>query len=304
MRYDDDSFTALDTRDGRRVTLRMKRIKRAMRPDATPADILKAFPNPNTFNAVLARTQAEAMAKADDGDDDDGGGGGASDHVLSRLADLLVESGRFTDRGHALRHLTSHPAGVALVRTHKSAKEQPMSSIESLENIAKTHGVAGVVEIAKNITESEKSYSITEEEFVKLIDTAARVAHPELGALAFEKIYETNPILARAISVIKAWPSPMSLEPMVATGASGFPTTRLRSGSSPGRGDDSGGVDSVGASDAYEQLVKMAEQQRRAGESASQAFERVYLDPANKHLAEAERSANRPKPTTQYPFPR
>jgi hypothetical protein len=88
---------------------------------------------------------------------------------------------------------------------HKSAKEQPaMSSIESLENIAKTHGVAGVVEIAKNITDAEKSYRITEEEFVKLIDTAARVAHPELGALAFEKVYERNPVLAKAIAVIKA----------------------------------------------------------------------------------------------------
>jgi hypothetical protein len=78
----------------------------------------------------------------------------------------------------------------------------------------------------------------------------------------------------------------------------------MRSGSSPGRGDDSGDVDAVGGSDAYQQLTRLASQQRRAGETASQAFERIYLDPANKHLAEAERSANRPQPTTNYPFPR
>jgi hypothetical protein len=96
----------------------------------------------------------------------------------------------------------------------------------------------------------------------------------------------------------------MSLEPMVATGASGFPSTRMRSGSSPGRGDDSGDVDAVGGSDAYQQLTRLAEQQRRAGETASQAFERVYLDPANRHLAEAERAANRPQPTTYFPMPR
>jgi hypothetical protein len=117
----------------------------------------------------------------------------------------LVESGRFTDRGHALRHLTSHPDGVALVRTHKAAeteKESPMD--KSLQAIAKDHGVPGVVEIAKNIVDEQKSFRLTEEEFCKLIDTAARVAHPELGARAFEKVYERNPLLAAAIAVIKA----------------------------------------------------------------------------------------------------
>jgi hypothetical protein len=30
---------------------------------------------------------------------------------------------------------------------------------------------------------------------------------------------------------------------------------------------------------------------------------RIYLDPANRHLAEAERAANRPRPTTIFPMP-
>src|SRR2546429_51657 len=72
-----------------------------------------------------------------------------------------------------------------------------VTSIESLENVAKSRGVPGVVRGAD-------SFRITEEEFVKLIDTAARVTHPELGARAFEKVYEHNPLLARAITVIKA----------------------------------------------------------------------------------------------------
>jgi hypothetical protein len=96
---------------------------------------------------------------------------------------------------------------------------------------------------------------------------------------------------------------PMSLEPMVAAGSSALPSARRRSGSSPGRGDDAGDVDSVGTSDAYAQLVRMAEQQRRDGETSSAAFMRVYLDDANKHLAEAERAANRPRPTTIFPMP-
>jgi hypothetical protein len=166
----------------------------------------------------------------------------------------------------------------------KSEKETP--PMTSLEDIAKSHGVAGVVEIAKNITDAEKSYGLTEEGFVKLIDTAARVAHPELGALAFEKVYERNPVLAKAVAVIKAWPSPMALTPTMVGG-----TDALLEVS-----DDT--------PSAYEKLLEMAERQRRAGETASRAFERVYLDPANRHLAEAERAQNRPRPTTNYPFPR
>jgi hypothetical protein len=162
-------------------------------------------------------------------------------------------------------------------------KESPMSS---LQEIAKTHGVPGVVEIAKNIVDAEKSYRITEEEFVNLIDTAARVAHPALGARAFEKVYERNPVLAKAIAVIKAWPSPMSLTPTMVGGTDAMLQV---SDANP---------------DALQQLPEMAESQRRAGESAAQAFECVYLDPANRHLAEAERGQNRPQPTTIFPLPR
>jgi hypothetical protein len=65
----------------------------------------------------------------DDGDGDDDDIEKLADHHVSRLADLLVESGRFTDRGHALRHLTSHPDGVALVRTHKAKDHPPMDTL-------------------------------------------------------------------------------------------------------------------------------------------------------------------------------
>jgi hypothetical protein len=114
-----------------------------------------------------------------------------------------------------------------------------MKSYERWQDIVKSHGVNGLVEVAKNITDTEKSYGITEEEFVKLIDTAARVAHPELGARAFEKVYERNPVLAKAIAVIKAWPSPMSLEPTVVVGVDATHE----------------GIDDTEGSDAYAQLT-------------------------------------------------
>jgi hypothetical protein len=223
-----------------------------------------------------------------EGDD----GGGVSNHHVSRLADLLVESGRFTDRGHALRHLTSHPDGVALVRTHK--KDHPMQ--DSLTKLAKDIGVIG---IAKAIVNEGRSYGIDEHEFTRLAtDHAQRVYPDKTPDAAFAKLFTDNGadgVLLRKAHALNAGRHHQFER---------HPTTRMRSGSSPGRGDDSGDVDSVGVSDAYAQLTKLAEQQRRAGETASQAFARIYADPANKHLAEAERSANRPQPTTQYPFPR
>jgi hypothetical protein len=226
------------------------------------------------------------MAKADP-DDDGGGGGSASDHVLSRrLADLLVESGRFTDRGHALRHLTSHPNGVALMRTHKAAKEEPtMSSIESLQDIVKAHGVPGVVEIAKNITDEQKSFHITEEEFCKLIDTAARVTHPELGARAFEKVYERNPVLAKAIAVIKA-----GLAEQLLSG--GLPVQVVG-------GEDAQDVDNPSA--ALEALHELG-RKLYPTLPADIAFAKVFEDP--KHAGLAAKAHRRPAPTTSFPFPR
>jgi len=52
----------------------------------------------------------------------------------------------------------------------------------------------------------------------------------------------------------------------------------------------SGGMDSfldvdADAPAAYQELMKLVEQQRREGESEAAAFERVFLDPANRTLA-------------------
>ena len=95
-------------------------------------------------------------------------------------------------------------------------------------------------------------------------------------AQRFARAFETNPELAkRAISrppPSTIFPHPtskaMSLEPRVT----------------------SGGMDSfldvdADAPAAYQELMKLVEQQRREGESEAAAFERVFLDPANKTLA-------------------
>jgi hypothetical protein len=305
MRYDDDSFTVLDTRDGRRVTLRM------MQKAVTPADWLRLFPNPaesarsgsyNKFLKIFMGKADDCRDEADEDDDDrdeidredegngDRGddGGGGSDHALSRLADLTVESGKFSSRAEALNWLISHPNGHAFTRLHKvaaTAKESPMTS---LQDIAKTHGVDGVVQIAKNIVEEQRSFRITEEEFVNLCDTAARVAHPALGARALERVYEHNPVLAKAIAVIKAGLAEQML-------SGGMPVQVVR-------GADARDVDNPQAAlDAYARLQEIGKQ-RWPGASEAAQFANAF----EAHPELAAKAHRRPTAPAggAYPFPR
>jgi hypothetical protein len=287
MRYDDDSFTALDTRDGRRVTLRMKR---AMRPDATPADVLRAFPNPTSFNAVLARMEAEAMAKADDGDDDSGDrengerndGGGASDHSIAQLARLLVASGKFGDHAQALDHLLNTPYGAALLhrtRAHK-AKDHPMQ--DSLTAIMKDAGIAATcaIIIAKGST------TITESELVEAATKVAAERHPNMSpAQAFERVYsdqsEEGLALRKAVAIAKAMPFVADLTPLVV-----------------------GGEDTRDLSDESEAIAQLKELGARKWPTASEAqqFANAFSDPVNKEIA--NRAHKRPAATTFFPMPR
>jgi len=280
MTYDeDDSFTALDTRDGRRVTLRMKR---AMRPDATPADTLRAFPNPNTFNAVHARIEAEAMAKADD----DGGGGSASDHPVVQLARLLVASGKFSDHAAALDHLLNTSHGAALLhrtRTHKAEKEEPM---DTLTAIMKSGGIAGTCAaiVAKGTT------TISEHELVEAATKVAADRHPELSpAQAFAKVFtastEEARVLQKAIAIAKAMPFVADLTPLVV----GTPAAMHEA------------VDDTESSEAYAQLKQLGARKWPTATEAQQ-FANAFSDPANAALA--QKAHRRPPPTTSFPFPR
>jgi hypothetical protein len=176
---------------------------------------------------------------------------------------------------------------VALVRTHKAAeteKESPMD--KSLQAIAKDHGVPGVVEIAKNIVDEQKSFRVTEEEFCRLIDTAARVTHPELGARAFEKVYERNPLLAKAIAVIKA-----GLAEQLLSG--GMPVLQVG-------GEDARDVnDPSAAMEAYNELVRIGAE-RWSHLAPAQQFAKAF----EAYPQLAKQAHVRPSPTTSYEFPR
>jgi hypothetical protein len=176
-------------------------------------------------------------------------------------------------------------------RIKKSNQEESSMTHDSWQNIAKDHGV---IAVAKFIVE-DGAHGLGEHEFTKLVTEHAQRAHPGLSAAAaFEKLFtaqtEEGMLLRQACAACKAWPAPISIEPTMEGGSDAFPTVTRRPGSSGGR--KTSPEDGLGT--AYEQLTRLAEQQRRDGETAAAAFMRVYTDPANASLAEAERAQNRP----------
>jgi hypothetical protein len=234
-----------------------------------------------SFNGIMAKADAKSRDLAD-------GGGGASDHHASKVADLLVEAGSHPDRASALQHLLHKPAGQALLqRMHKAAdqtaKETPMGKTETLRAIAKA---GGIIAVAKAIIDENRSYGITEHEFVELIGESAQAEFPSLSkAQAFSKLYteqsERGRTLQKSVAICKAMPFQVDVEPLVVGGAD----TR----------------DLSDTSKAIEQLKALGARKWPSAKESDQ-FERALTDPANAVLA--RRAVPRPQPTTSYPFPK
>jgi hypothetical protein len=163
-----------------------------------------------SFSAVLARME---MAKADaaNGDVTDRNRnrndvGNASVHPAVQIATLLVASGKFPGHAQALDHLLNTSRGQALLSRMSKAADQTgkdypnMDKIETLRDIAKA---GGIVAVAKAIIDENRSYGITEHEFVALATEHAKAQHPNLtDAAAFAKLYQI-PEVWRACNVLK-----------------------------------------------------------------------------------------------------
>jgi hypothetical protein len=284
LRIDEISAVHRGAGDGVRIML----MKRASRPDATPADVLRAFPNPRSFNEVLARMEAEAMAKADD---DDAGGGGASYHPIAQLATLLVASGKFPDHAQALDHLLNTPHGAALLhRARKTEKEsQSMTShTELVRDVVKQYGI---VALAKSMVQDEKSYGLNESEYTAFVTEHAQRLYPDKTPdAAFAKLFSDNGadgvLLRKAHALTKL--SPLDVTPVMV--------------GSPGAMHEA--INSTEQSEAYAQLEAMAAKLRASSPwlSGAQAFERVFM--AKENAALAQKAHRRPAATTSYAWPR
>jgi hypothetical protein len=286
------------------------------------------------------RERREMFAKllAGETDRDDG----VDDHPLMKLAAVLVASGNFTDRAHALRHLLHHKDGHQLVRTHKGV--EPMDRIAELHDIMKCNG--SPVPLAKYICESG-AHGISESEFTSALTKYASELEPDKSsAVAFTRLYEGNETVRRAYVVVKAAAfSAVDIKPIVVTGPDArdvddpkaavaayeeivrlgrerYPylspavqfarifedknyaglaarANRVRTGDvyrvKPYT--DAYTKSDPNADTAYAELMRKAEAYREAhsGLSISQAFDKVYTDPANIEIAKRERVESAPR---------
>src|SRR5262249_29480536 len=161
-----------------------------------------------------------------------------AEHHASKVADLLVESGKFPHRAAALDHLLHHPRGAALLRRLSKQKDTSAMS-DNWTSIAKDHGI---IAVAKHVVENGAG-SLNEHEFTALVTEFAKRQFPDMSpAAAFEKLFTAQTsdgmLLRQACALCKYWPAPISIEPMVSGGADGFPTVTMRPGSSPPRKTD------------------------------------------------------------------
>jgi hypothetical protein len=266
----------------------------------------KHAPTWRSFNEVFAENVAKSYAatargdEADRHDEDapvdglvDGDGDsvadGGNDHAASKIADLLVESGKHPDRRAALDHLLHTARGAAMLRRLRKQQEDftAMSTTpeQKLSDIVKR---VGITALAKAIVDEDSAFSIDEHQLTALTIEAAKRDNPDLSdAQAFAKVFtaqdEGGVILRKAFHVVKtAGAAPyFDLKPMFVSG------------------EDALDVDDPAK--AIAQLTAIGRQKWPTAPEA-EAFERAFTDPANAKLA--AKAHRRPAPTTSYPWPR
>jgi hypothetical protein len=204
-------------------------------------------------------------------------------HRASQIADLLVESGSHPDRSAALDYLMHSSRGAALLHRMSKAeahtgKESSMDKTETLRDIAKA---GGIIAVAKAIIDENRSYGITEHEFVALATEHAKAAHPDLTeAAAFAKLYQI-PEVWRACELLKSMPFVAEVVPVMV-----------------------GGESAQAVNDPSEAIAQLKQLGARKWPTATEAdqFERALTAPENHVLA--RRAVPVPRATTSFPFPR
>jgi hypothetical protein len=142
---------------------------------------------------------------------------------------------------------------------------------ETLEKFVKSDD-GYMLSFRKSITDIGNKMELSEHEFVELATMAAKRDYPnDRPDQAFSKYFVAHQVVREAHRVVKGL---AIILPVVAT-------------------DDDVG-DPVNALAALEELVE-AQRAAHPALSKAQAFAKVYTDPANARLAQAERRQNRPR---------
>jgi len=214
------------------------------------------------------------------------GDGSANDHHASKVADLLVESGKHPDRQAALDHLLHTASGAALLRRLTKHREEITMSKKQLEaaRTAKLRDMAkrgGTVELAKAIASEGKTFGLNESDLVDLISYHDQRSG-ESAAQTFARNYESPTAdglaFRKAVQVAKEL---ASLTPIVVNGNTDNP-------------DD--------AREATDALTRLVEEQR--ARAPWMTAEQLYEEVMRKNPELTAKAFRRPAATSIYPFPK
>jgi hypothetical protein len=211
-----------------------------------------------------ADDEERGQAGDDGGESDDDTEVAASKHLLSTVADLLVEGGGAPDRKSALYHLMHTPRGAELVRRLKRQKEQTPVTYNRSEELTSIIKQFGPVALAKHLVENGPC-GLSEHEFTAMVD-----AYAKANGTTFVKLYTAQDsdglAIRRATQILKGFGTAGPVREAVAGGS------------------------------AYEALMAKADELRKREPQLSreQSFLKAFQDPVNRELAARERSENRP----------
>ncbi|HEV2550797.1 MAG TPA: hypothetical protein VGU20_26025 [Stellaceae bacterium] len=206
---------------------------------------------------------------------------------LNELADAVCIADPTMTKQTAMQWLLHTQHGRALIQVHKN--EETMSRTEQLQSLAKNFGVVKIAKFVVSEGNGTTGMAFTEVEFTKMVHDHAQADRRsgETPAQAFARCFNADTAdgvaIRKAHAVIKNFPAMMVTKPTQVGGAAA--------------------TDVDNATDALEQLQRLAEEQRRRSPELTieQAFARVYAATENAELANAERLQNRPRATTVYP---
>jgi hypothetical protein len=239
--------------------------------------------SPRSFNDIMDDLDAD-----DDGDaiDRDRELLGENDDD-AELDEVITKALRDHHQGHhslsaaLVQHLHDRLARRRERHGYRKRKESsPMDRTTELRAIAKA---GGIIAVAKTIIDENRSYGISEHEFVELATEHAKAAHPELTeAAAFAKIYQI-PEVWRACNLLKSMPFHADVTPVMV-----------------------GGEDTRDLSDTSKAIAQLKQLGARKWPTATEAqqFANAFTDPVNATLAaKAHRRPTAPAGGI-YPYPR
>jgi hypothetical protein len=196
-------------------------------------------------------------------------------------------------------HLIDRLSRLRQQHGFEKKESTPMESIEKLkaertQNLLAIGKAGGAVAMAKIINADNDAHGLSEEEYTRILTEHAQKLYPaKTPDSAFATVFSdtgADGVLLRKAHAVVVKAAPFDIKPTMVGGPD---ATHEAS-------------DDTESSEAYAQLVSMAEKMRVASPelSAAQSFERVFTDKRNAGLAASAHRRPTPPVGGAYPHPR